>query len=882
MKKILSFLALLATSVATMAICYASAADATETTEEYPINFDKTANNNHASRYTSNISLQVTGGEKQVISVTLRKGYEDLTTGDDKFVVPAGSEVTPSFGYNGEWMHGYVYIDLDNDKQFSYNADGDDQTGTELVAFSYYDGKNSKGETAAASCNVYPPSFTAPTTPGTYRIRYKIDWDNVDPGGSTASGNHILNNGGGIWDATLVVEAVETPFTPVTTSYTSNASIKFGDNVYKFADAKVEVVEDPEGVYTVTYKDLIVNNSRIGDFSIDNVSATEAEGAVTLATTATEGKWVNVEADNIIGVSENDAVAIRNFNGTITTDEASGEAALTLGFGVNITGEWADVTFGVKEEEPKPECEYTDVVDHGFAPAGESWQKTGVAIDWDTQYIKAEIDLSTCTGGASNPENILGIGDDLTGWNNGPHYLFYYNAADKVLQYNYLNSDKKDLNSGYANLSKAYLNAEGVVTIELSKKHGLKINGESCLVKYVPTASSPSTNGTESWTEDDLENVFGNLWAMSEIGFGGCQGNTMSNATYNYIHVLPLPAEVVSENTYRNPLTLADNTTGEKYLDLEDAEAVVTRYSDNTVKLTFKDITLGDNTSDLSFTGTYAEAEPSEQADETEEFTPVLFTISDAKGDDAVKALFGDDVVLTANGKLLAEDNLYLAYTLTTADGDYKGEFGSIPTENITVAENYQADGTGFSFTEPIDWDKQKVVMSINVASCQRSVEHLFGVGIDGTSWQQNVHCYWTTGNQLQCYWDGNDGNGNNNTGKFDCNETVLVEISKADGLKVDNTTQIEASRMDGLYDMSTITIGSGESSNQESYALYNYIKIVDLNWQNPPTGINNAGAAADGTAQIYTISGVKVNSLQKGINIVRTADGKTTKVLVK
>ena len=39
---------------------------------------------------------------------------------------------------------------------------------------------------------------------------------------------------------------------------------------------------------------------------------------------------------------------------------------------------------------------------------------------------------------------------------------------------------------------------------------------------------------------------------------------------------------------------------------------------------------------------------------------------------------------------------------------------------------------------------------------------------------------------------------------------------------------------------------------------------------------------AANGEAQLFTVDGVKLSKLQKGLNIVRTADGKVKKVLVK
>ena len=228
-----------------------------EPKDDYAINFDKDAKQTHSSRYSSSVSLQQTGKDKQTIEFgKTMNGYEDLTTGTEKFTVEAGSEVTPSIGYVGEWMHGYVYIDLNNDKQFSFNADGADQTGTEVVSYSYYKDQNSKGETVESSCNVNPmPAFTAPTEPGTYRIRFKVDWDNIDAGGSVVTGNHILNNGGGIYDATLeVVEPVVDGISTINAEVANGEAQLFtvdgvqisklqkGLNIVRSADGKVKKV----------------------------------------------------------------------------------------------------------------------------------------------------------------------------------------------------------------------------------------------------------------------------------------------------------------------------------------------------------------------------------------------------------------------------------------------------------------------------------------------------------------------------------------------------------------------------------------------------------------------------------------------------------------
>ena len=228
-----------------------------EPKDDYAVNFDKDAKQTHSSRYSTSVSLQQTGKDKQTIEFgKTMNGYEDLTAGTEKFTVEAGSEVTPSIGYVGEWMHGYVYIDLNNDKQFSFNADGADQTGTEVVSYSYYKDQNSKGESASSNCNVNPmPSFTAPTTPGTYRIRFKVDWDNIDAGGSVLSTNHILNNGGGIYDATLeVVEPVVDGISTINAEVANGeaqlftvdgvqiAKLQKGLNIVRSADGKVKKV----------------------------------------------------------------------------------------------------------------------------------------------------------------------------------------------------------------------------------------------------------------------------------------------------------------------------------------------------------------------------------------------------------------------------------------------------------------------------------------------------------------------------------------------------------------------------------------------------------------------------------------------------------------
>ena len=230
--------------------------------EEYPINFDKTAKSTHSSRALNSFSLQQTGKDKQTESVYASKAaYEDHTS--KVFTVEAGSELTASFDYTGEWMHSFVYIDFDNDGQFSYKEGKWDQTGTDLVAFSFYSldsnpkndasGYNSVGDelTGDARNTYVAPSFKAPAKAGEYRIRFKFDWNCILPGGSSS----ILSDGGGVWDATLkVVEPVVDGISSInaevangeTQLFTVNGvklnKLQKGLNIVRTADGKVKKV----------------------------------------------------------------------------------------------------------------------------------------------------------------------------------------------------------------------------------------------------------------------------------------------------------------------------------------------------------------------------------------------------------------------------------------------------------------------------------------------------------------------------------------------------------------------------------------------------------------------------------------------------------------
>ena len=233
-----------------------------EPKDDYAINFDKDALNTSAhGRMLNSFSLQQAGKEKQTKSVKTSKAAYENHTADEPFTVEAGSELTASFDYTGEWMHSFVYIDFDNDGDFSYTEGQWDQTGTDLVAFSFYSldsnpkndtsGYNSVGDELTGDArNTYAaPSFKAPAKAGEYRIRFKLDWNCILPGGSST----ILSDGGGVWDATLkVVEPVVDGISSINAEVANGEAQLFtidgvklnklqkGLNIVRTADGKVK------------------------------------------------------------------------------------------------------------------------------------------------------------------------------------------------------------------------------------------------------------------------------------------------------------------------------------------------------------------------------------------------------------------------------------------------------------------------------------------------------------------------------------------------------------------------------------------------------------------------------------------------------------------
>lgn len=248
--------------------------------QRFPISFGTSQKITHGTRFIKGVSLQpkyssTSYGAKQDVTINegiyfnsesdrnLRDYYVYNDVSGQSFTIKAGQTVQPNFimpsHWDGGWMHSYVYVDENLDGTLTIS------TPNELKAYT-------SGTNANSSWVNHIGTFRAPTTPGTYSMRFKIDWaSNLPQGGST-----IVKDGGSITDVdiTLVRPTVRFSYnsnyvtvTPTTaaedlvcgenyifTVTTNNAKVQINSVTARIGDENVyqdvQLVSD-NGTYTV-------------------------------------------------------------------------------------------------------------------------------------------------------------------------------------------------------------------------------------------------------------------------------------------------------------------------------------------------------------------------------------------------------------------------------------------------------------------------------------------------------------------------------------------------------------------------------------------------------------------------------------------------------
>lgn len=143
------------------------------------------------------------------------------------------------------------------------------------------------------------------------------------------------------------------------------------------------------------------------------------------------------------------------------------------------------------------------------SPNGAKFSKTQ-NIDFNHQWIEAEIDLSNC-GTSVTLQNIISFGNDIAQWSTAGKYNLhlYYTASTKQLEIDYL-ANSGDRDQTFVTLSSTTLK--------------LKLSSEGLAVNGVVQKNASSLS---------------NLLALSSISIGSQQGDNRSYATYKSVSIVP-------------------------------------------------------------------------------------------------------------------------------------------------------------------------------------------------------------------------------------------------------------------------------------------------------------------------------------------------------
>lgn len=212
----------------------------------YPVNFDEDEASSHLLRHTNAVQLTSSYGTQTVQVNQKKEKRMYIKRLDDCLRAKIGETVTAGFDWSGTWMCGYAYIDFGKDG--NYDVDYDDNgvnAMKDLMTYSMYKNKDSKGATVSGEPSINPPSFTIPSDvkPGIYRMRYKVDWDCVDPGGNMLSGNDIKKNGGVIVDTRINVHG-ETAHVTVKGADEKKGTLSLADYSAELNNQDVEFGKD--------------------------------------------------------------------------------------------------------------------------------------------------------------------------------------------------------------------------------------------------------------------------------------------------------------------------------------------------------------------------------------------------------------------------------------------------------------------------------------------------------------------------------------------------------------------------------------------------------------------------------------------------------------
>lgn len=518
-----------------------------------------------------------------------------------------------------------------------------------------------------------------------------------------------------------------------------------------------------------------------------------------------------------------------------------------------------------------------------YSPNGSKFY-SDFTIDWTTQKLQIIVDVTNCTtapsGGNENPDNVFDLCPQTSsdvGWESPtPVVHVYCNGTQLKLRGNKF-TDKNALRPDIT-LGSSYDKTN--ITIEIDNENGLTVNGNSTTLtatfltellnnsnltfasqegsgrmhgtyKSVKVVSKTAPYGIVTSTNETMpEHVFtmrnandnyvnSNLYCATgtsdyaQFAFYEVSGKT--NAYYIYNYSAKKWLKYTTSTTYEAGKDFVSN--GEKS---ERSEFYITSTAKkNGVQIQPYNAAGNAANNYLNFHG---------GGDQNTDHTIGNYT--DNGSSDAGSLWVFTEVEIANNNAVITNKTM---------------SEGSVVS---TLLENHTGDGTKFTRETAIDWTTQKIVAEIDISTCGTGTEDLFSIGDKITTFEaNNIHVYKKASGAITAYLVENPIKG---TTGFE-SSTLLdgnmlrVELSSEKGFVMNDVVVFSKEAINQyseqyytnqFFSLSNIQVGSGEGTNQESRAKYNFIRVVTKDYIAGTTTVSN------------TLDEVAVNSFNAQNNV--------------
>lgn len=519
-----------------------------------------------------------------------------------------------------------------------------------------------------------------------------------------------------------------------------------------------------------------------------------------------------------------------------------------------------------------------------YSPNGSKFY-SDFTIDWTTQKLQIIVDVTNCTTDASgnNPDDIFDLCPQTTsdvGWESPTPVVHVYCDGTQLKLRGNKFTDKSNLKPDIT-LGSSYDKTN--ITIEIDNENGLTVNGNS-------------TTLTATFLTELLNN--------SNLTFASQEGNGRMHGTYKSV-------KVVSKTAPSGIVTSTNETTPEHVFTMRNANGDYvnsnlyrTLATSDYAQFAFYEVSGKANAyyiynysakKWLKYTtsATYTVGKDFVSNGEKSERSEFYITNAAKGGVNGVQIQPYNAAGNAANNYLnfYAGGGANVSNTIGNYTDNGSSDAGSlwvfteveIANNNAvitnktmsegsvvsTLLENHQGDGTKFTRETAIDWTTQKVIAEIDISTCGTGTEDLFSIGENIQTFKAvNIHMYKKSDGGITAYLVGNPAGGGatafESSTLLDGN-MLRVELSSEKGFVVNDVVVFSKEKINHyseqqynkqFFSLSTINVGSGEGTNQESRAKYNYISVVTNDYKTATVTSSN------------TLDEVAVNSFNAQNNV--------------